>query len=63
MPLVITGFVSGVVWLGVVGSPTSVIVVWTRTMKRVKRGCQAWTRAKFTRIELSRNCLYWEGYS
>ena len=33
------------------------IVVWTRTMKRVKRDCQAWTRAKFARIERSRNCL------
>ena len=30
-------FVSGVVWLGVAGSRTSVIAAWTRIMKRVKR--------------------------
>ena len=56
-------FVSGVVWLGATRGRTSVIVAWTRIMKRVKRDCQAWTRAKFVRIERSRNCLRWEGYS
>ena len=39
------------------------VVVWTRTMKKVKRYCEAWTRVKFARIERSRNCLRWEGYS
>ena len=56
-------FVSEVVWLGVAGSRTFVIPVWTRTMKSVKSDCQAWTREKFARIERSRNCLCWEGYS
>ena len=56
-------FVSGVVWLGVAGSRTSVIAAWTRLMKRVKRDCQAWTRAKFTRIERSWNFLRWEEHS
>ena len=56
-------FVSGVVWLGVTRSWTSVIASWTRLMKRVKRDCQAWTRAKFVRMGRSRNCLRWEGYS
>ena len=34
-------FISGVVWLGVAESGTSVIVVWTRTMKRIKCDFQA----------------------
>ena len=55
-------FFSGVVWLGVAKSRTSLIAVWTGLMKRVKRDCQAWTRPKFARIERSRNFLLWEGY-
>ena len=56
-------FFSGVVWLDVAGSRTSVIDAWTRLMKRVKRDCQAWTKLKFARIEQSQDCLRWEGYS
>ena len=56
-------FVSRVVWLSVAGSRASMIAAWTRIMKRVKCDCQAWTKAKFARIERSRNCLHWEGYS
>ena len=63
MPLVIIGFVSGVVWLGVARGQTSMIAGWTRLMKLVKRDCQGWTRPKFARIERSRNCLCWEEYS
>ena len=56
-------FFNGVVWLGVVGSRTSVIAAWTRLMKGVKRDCQAWTKPKATRIERIQNCLRWEEYS
>ena len=61
MPLVITSLSAG--WLGAAESRTSVIAAWTRIMKIVKHDCQAWTRANFARIERSRNCLRWEGYS
>ena len=39
-------------WFGwaLPGSRTAAIVVWARTMKRVERDCQVWTRAKFARL-------------
>ena len=39
------------------------IAAWTRLMKRIKHDYQACTKLKFSRIERSRNCLRWEGYS
>ena len=56
-------FFSGVVWLGVAWSRTSVLAAWTRLTKWVKCDCQVWTRMKFAKIEWSQNCLRLEKYS